>query len=343
MMIVFVLLFRLGLFQSALAGPSEDQAMQRGPIFTAVESAVDCYQIFKRFEEYVAEHAGPEGNITLYDTESIQKVSSNCWGQFNSMGFPKIAHINPTEILLDVTAFLYQQGYGPATGPAFTQWIEDCQGVIDKLESQYTTNYTFNSKKDYIWVMNEKCSALIYQSALNKSIPIPDVPMPTVISWAKDYIFGDCVHKNNSGAIWGVGENKTFPFNGLKTVILPSNVAVRTWWEIMGWPSHVERFLELPSWANDSETPLQIRSRSDPGSGPKPSKTFGHMNTCFDASNIFTIWSLPKPGDFQEQALVPKDCQQVISILRNKYTDPVTFEGVDTRIREDGGNCTALI
>ncbi|KAK0739292.1 hypothetical protein B0T21DRAFT_284396 [Apiosordaria backusii] len=234
--------------------------------------------------------------------------------------------------------------YALGLRPAFYQWAGDCPGVLHQLESmslvtneetgQYTSNYSFNTPKDYIWIMNEKCSIIIYQSNPNKSIAIPEVPMPTVVSWAKDYIFGDCVGKNLSGSIFGVGENKTNPFGMLKTVVIPSNVAVQTWWEIMGWPSHA-----LSEW---------LFSKSDPGSFPKASETFGRLGSCFNASEVFDIWALPKPDDFQQQPLVPNDCQGVISILQEKYannhtTETRTFGGVETRIREDSGICTALI
>ncbi|KAK0665533.1 hypothetical protein QBC41DRAFT_339809 [Cercophora samala] len=101
-MIFHAIIFWLNLFQSV-------QAMQRGPIFRALESAVDCYQVLQKFDDYAKNHADSEGTIS-FDDATIQLASNNCWGQLDNLIYPKVAHVNLTQILLDVTAFLYQQG-----------------------------------------------------------------------------------------------------------------------------------------------------------------------------------------------------------------------------------------
>ncbi|KAK0665532.1 hypothetical protein QBC41DRAFT_282852 [Cercophora samala] len=211
--------------------------------------------------------------------------------------------------------------------PAFANWTEDCPGVIHTLESQYTTNYTFNSPHDYIWIMNEKCSALLFQSAPNKSIPIPDVPMQTVVSWAKNYIVDQCIQNNNSGAVWGVGENTTFPFGGLKTTLLPSNVAIRTWWEVMGWPSHVKNVTKLPSGANDSNTAPNRRSKSNSKSEiSQRTVSSGCFNATKIIESIYDKLSFFNPilnGNFTFPAapIIQEDCQKAIGMLQDGYID----------------------
>ncbi|KAK4203777.1 hypothetical protein QBC40DRAFT_166491 [Triangularia verruculosa] len=229
--------------------------------------------------------------------------------------------------------------------PAFANWALDCQSVINTLQSQYTTNRTFNSPKDYIWIMNEKCSALIYQSALNNSIPIPDVPMPIVAQWAKDYIFDQCIiAKNNSGAFWGVGENKTFPFNGLKTVFLPSSVAVSTWWQIMGWPSHSKQdSLNTASLLyNNSESLPRIQSRSE--SAPTAqcfnatelgSELAPLLDIIGHSGNIFATPTTP---------IVQNDCQAAINLLRGTFDDIVlTFQNSTSSHRYLYNSCVAVV
>lgn len=166
--------------------------------------------------------------------------------------------------------------------------------------------------------MNEKCSAILYQSAFNKSIPIPDVPMQTVVSWTKDYIFDHCINTNKSGAVWGVGDNTTFPFGGLKTEFLPSSIAVRTWWEIMGWHSHAE----LPSGANDSIVAANLSSRSSSESKvARRSVSSGCFNATELIKNIFDSVTGFTPSflgniTFPTAPIVQDDCQEAINMLQ---------------------------
>ncbi|CAP73220.1 uncharacterized protein PODANS_2_6265 [Podospora anserina S mat+] len=236
---------------------------------------------------------------------------------------PAVLHPRDDPPKLPPNVLCFELGFKPA----FAQWTEDCQSVFDTLASQYTTNYTFNSPKDYIWIMNEKCSAILYQSAFNKSIPIPDVPMQTVVSWTKDYIFDHCINTNKSGAVWGVGDNTTFPFGGLKTEFLPSSIAVRTWWEIMGWHSHAE----LPSGANDSIVAANLSSRSSSESKvARRSVSSGCFNATELIKNIFDSVTGFTPSflgniTFPTAPIVQDDCQEAINMLQDGY------------INEDGG------
>lgn len=85
-MIVLTLIFCFNLLKLVVAASSEVQAMPRGPIFKAIESAVDCYQVLKQVDEYAAEHADPESTIS-FDAYNVQ---------YNCKIYPKIAHVNLT-------------------------------------------------------------------------------------------------------------------------------------------------------------------------------------------------------------------------------------------------------